>query len=1200
MKKKLLRHFFVFLKKRKIYLIMVNLFFFLALINMQLQAGMLGQKTVSMNLQDASLYEMLESIEEQTGVGFLYNESEINTTEKINVNVNNEPLVQVLGEVLSELGVDFELDESTIVLTAYQEQNGDESEMVESNSEKEETIEIKGKITDKDGFPLPGTTILEEGTTTGVTTDVDGNFLMEVTSTESVLKISYIGFTSQSIVVGDQTVFNIVLKESETSLAEVVVTGYQTISRERATGSFVKISTDQIEKPASSISERLVGSVAGLQSTTDAYGNIDFEIRGQTSLFADQQPLIVVDGFAIEGDFQSINPNDVESITVLKDAAAASIWGAKSANGVIVITTKQAKKGQAKVSVSSFMKFSGKLDLDYVNPTASSEGVIGYEQAGFNTQFFAGPWGYPSATVSSLGSYSQAVNAMNEARLGRITTTERDAILTRLKNQNNKSQIEDYLLQAPVTQQYNINISGGNDRMVNSLSLMFEDSKNFFKENQDNKYLINYRNKINVTKWLDFEFSGMIQYNKRTNNGVSLSDIKALAPFDMLLNNDGSKADMSYLNYYMPNMNEFVPMDEFPYSDWSYNPLTEIKNRDISTTNLNTRIQTGLTFKIIKGLTYATKIQYELFTTNNRSYYNENSFTVRQFVNETSGWNKDFNTNPTQNIPNGGVLQQNSTTTKAYNFRNQLNFVRVFNQVHAVNVVAGSEISSRVTEYTRNPDALGYNDDKLTTGELLNPAVGSRMWNGYPLRYIKYFYPFNIAPTHSFSYREDRYFSLYANAAYTYDDKYTLTASIRTDASNLITDDPKYRYSPFWSVGLGWQLGKEDFMSHYDWLDQLNVRLTYGYNGNVDKSTSFLPLINVNGTLNLYTQETTASVSSYGNPTLRWEKTNTFDLGFDFSLLKGKLYGTLDIYNKKSTDLIVSQSIASVNGTTSQKFNNGEMLNKGIELKLGTTLPIKGTDITWFGSLNMAYNKNEITSFYKVSYQMYDLYDGGTSAYVEGYNANTLWSLRYAGMDNIGTVENPQMEPTFYGIDDAKLTFLGWPTGDARDYESNEGTKVAPMTLGMTNAFQYRDFNLSFIITAKFGHVFRRQSFNYPAMTGGNTYVNNKYNEVANSDPSVFVPIPEEEYRYYFWDRFWPYLDYLTENASHIRIQEINLTYNVPKRILTKIGLNSLSVYAQANNVGVILFNDYDEDPEYPMGTLKPQAMYTFGIKFNL
>ena len=200
-------------------------------------------------------------------------------------------------------------------------------------------------------------------------------------------------------------------------------------------------------------------------------------------------------------------------------------------------------------------------------------------------------------------------------------------------------------------------------------------------------------------------------------------------------------------------------------------------------------------------------------------------------------------------------------------------------------------------------------------------------------------------------------------------------------------------------------------MAGIDWLDRLNIRATYGYNGNVDKSTSFRPLISVNATQNTYTHDFTASISSYGNPSLRWEKTGTWDLGIDYSVLAGKLYGKIDVYNKLGKDLIASMTIPSVNGTSSQKLNAAKMSNRGIELEIGTRLPIYGQDIVWTGSLNFSYNKNKIQELYKATYAAYDLYGGGTRAYVEGAEANSLWVFEYAGVVNRGTESDPNWQP---------------------------------------------------------------------------------------------------------------------------------------------------------------------------------------------
>ena len=858
-----------------------------------------------------------------------------------------------------------------------------------------------------------------------------------------------------------------------------------------------------------------------------------------------------------------------------------------------------------------FWKYAPKLDLDYNMNTASSAQVIDYEKKGFDTNFFGGPWSpVDNTSVSSAltSMYSLAVVAMNENRLGMISNSELNSTLASLSKLNNRDQLKKYILDNPFTQQYNVNISGNTGRSTQMLSLMFEQGNGNFVGLSNQKYNVSYRTNVNVFKWLDFSFGGNFNMlNKKENDatwkdsyGGTNGDPLGLSPYQMLVNEDGSRTNIS--RYYMPNMLRYVPMSSFPYSDWSWNPLTEMESKNYRTNTYNIRAQAGLTAKIIKGLTVDSKIQYEQFRTRVKNINDESSYYVRSTINHASSW--DRNTNViTANLPKGGLLNQKTKDVDSYNWRNQLNFNRSFNNdKHQVSFIAGTEIQSMVTQTTDFPTTYGYNDEKLSVGQFPNGVGGSGIykltdWEGYSqtFKYIN-----------KFSYATERYFSLFANASYTFAQKYTITGSYRTDASNLITDDPKYRYAPFWSVGLNWNMSQEQFMANVNWLDRLSIRATYGYNGNVDRTTSFNPLINVAGSQNSYIQDYTASISSYGNPSLRWEKTGSFDFGVDFSMFKGKLYGKVDFYNKKSKDLIVNMSIPSINGTNSQKLNAAEMTNTGVELELGTSLPILGNDITWTGGLNFSYNYNMIDKLFKTNYGAYELYGGGTSAFVEGYNANTLWCFQYAGVVNRGTAENPNWQPVVQGAGSDVYDFTGWTPGDGRDYMLNMGTKVAPFSASLVSNFKIYDFNLSFIFTGKFGHKFRGQSFNYPSMSSGMALPNSLYEEVLSSDPSQMVPIPvgKQEPRYYFWDRFYPYLDYLVQDASHVRCQEVNITYNVPNRILKKIGIRGAKVFAQGNNLFLITNNKYNEDPEYSKtsvsnGMYKPSASYTFGLNLT-
>lgn len=1054
---------------------------------------------------------------------------------------------------------------------------------------------ITGVVTDDLGDPLPGATIMIKETSRGTITDANGNFSL-LAGSEEILVFSFVGMVTQEIKVGNQRVFNISLELAAESLDELVVTGYQTISRERATGSYNIIGSDQIEKPALNIGQRIIGTSSGVQSTTDADGNVVFEIRGQSSLLAAAQPLIVVDGFPIQGNLNSINPNDIANITILKDAAAASIWGARSANGVIVITSKTgaSKEKGVKVDFNSFIQYSQKMDTHYLNPHATSAEVIDYEQRGFDSNFFGGPWSpIANSNTSLTGSYSKAVEAMNEHRLGFITSNELEGILSDLRARDNRQQIKDQMLQNPFTRQYNLSVATSGARANSMLTLLYEQRDRNYKRDNNAKYHIGFRSNVDLFKWLDFSFLGTFVMDDANNNGALYTG----SPYHMLINDDGTRADIPN-TFYWPNIERHVPHESFPYTDWSYNPISEVEDRSLNRKTINSRVQAGLTFKVIDGLTLDSKIQYEILNVENKNIYNEESFLVRSDINRASTWDRATGT-VTPNLPKGGYLDQNRSYKNSYNWRNQLNFNREFFERDFLTFIAGTEVYSIVDQYVSNPRTYGYNDETLTVGTFPNGIGGSGVYrlNNWLGQSQTFGY------TNSYQYNTDRYFSLYGNASYTIDEKYTLSGSVRTDASNLITDDPKYRYAPFWSVGGSWAISKEDFMENVEWLDRLVIRSTYGFNGNVDKSTSFMPLINVSSTQNSYIQDYTASVSSFGNPSLRWEKTGSIDTGFDFSILKGKLFGKADFYNKKGRDLIVSMSIPAVNGTASQKLNMAEMTNRGLELELGSTARLYGNNIVWKGNVNFSYNFNQIDKLYKATYSASQLYgsSGVTGTYVQGYNANTLWSFEYAGVVNRGTDDDPNWQPIVQGKDDEVYDFTGWTPGDGRDYMLNMGTKVAPYTLGLVNSFKIYDFDLSFIITGKFGHVFNGFTFNYPSMSGGSALPNKLYSEILASDPSERVPIPfgKSEPRYYFWDRFYPYLDYRVQNAGHVRFQELNLTYNINTQLLRTIGLNSARVYAQANNLLVITNNKYNEDPEFPLGTLRPQPAYTLGLNIS-
>lgn len=1134
---------------------------------------------ISIKSKTSSLKQVMSEIRKQSGYGFIYKDSYLKNANPVSLNIENMEVVEALPVIFEKQPFDYHVEGKVITLTPKALNYGAVSEF-----RFMDFAEVRGRVVDSVGAPLVGATVRVLNGSNTTKTDQNGSFLLRDVAETAILNISFVGYISQQVRAAS-SLGTIVLQPSKTVLEATEVTlntGYQTIARERATGSFGTVSREQLDKPAINIAQRLIGTNAGVRTSLNVEGDPTFEIRGTTSLYANASPLVVVDGFPIQGDFNSINPNDVESVTILKDAAAASIWGARAANGVIVVVSKSARNDTPiKVDFQAFTRIGDKFDLDYARGLASSSETVDYETRSFNKWSAQENTGAFQTNVGKQ--WSLATIALSEHNLGFITAAERDAELARLTSLDNRQQIRDYLMANPVDQQYNLTISSGTSRMNNVFSLMFEDRQSNFQNTGNNHYMLNWRNSSSVFKWLDFNISTMLQYTDARNNGVGLGDIQGMSPYEMLVNSDGSQTNIH--RYYWPIVERFVPTDLFPYSDWTYNPIQEMNNRDLRSRDLNGRVMGGLTFKPLRGLRLDSRIQYEHFNTFNRNFYGEETFYVRQIVNQATTWNQTTNA-ITPNLPKGAILTQSRNKTEAWIWRNQVSFDRSFGVDHVVNAVAGAEIRNMVVESFGNPTTYGYNDETLTLGTFPNGPGGT-------FRTIQNWLGSNqtFSYTNSFSYRTERFSSLYANASYTYLNRYTFSGSVRTDASNLITDDPDYRYAPFWSLGGSWQLAKEGFAAEAEWLDQLTFRLTYGYNGNVDRSTAFMPLISTSATPDTYTNEYTANISSFGNPTLRWEKTGSWNAAVDYSLLGGKYYGKLEFYNKYGRDLIAQLSIPAINGTTSQRLNNAEMLNRGIEFEFGTRQRLRGDDILWSSNLNFTYNHNEITKLFVANYAASSLYPGGTGAYVEGYDAHSMWMFEYAGIHN--------RQPMIYGANGDLYDFGAWTPGDGRDFMLNMGTTVAPYTLGFMNSFKLYDFNLSFIFTGHFGHVFKQRPFNYPPTWGGRVLPNNRLTDVLNGDPNEIVPLPlnDIEDRYYFWDRFHQYLSYLSANAGHIRMQEVNLSYHMPLQQWFPRSAGRVTLFAQGNDMFTILFNNVGEDPEYPLGTLNPQKKFTLGVK---
>nr|WP_199083006.1 SusC/RagA family TonB-linked outer membrane protein [Pedobacter sp. ASV19] len=568
---------------------------------------------VTLSEKNASLKDVLLKIREQSKYQILFNDSWLLKAKPVNIKIDRASIEEVMERSLEGQPFDYLISDKTILITLK------EANLFDRVMNYIKTGEIIGKVLDEKGIPMPGVSVKARKSGKIAITDQGGNYRILVEDND-ILIFSYVGYSSTEQPVKDRKMLNVTLEPNPAQLEQVMVTGYQTISRERATGSFTQIGRDVLNsRPVSNLSTALQGMVAGMQAKERADGSVDFLIRGNTSLYADKSPLVVVDGFPVSAsDFSDINPNDVESVTVLKDAAAASIWGARAANGVIVIVTKKLKgTSKLKVEANVFTRISDKLNLDQVLTQANSADQVAYERKAFDNNWTFFPYSGSFGDISNSLTLAQELLYANKN--GTLSTADMNAGLDRLSKISNRSQIKDLLLQNAILDQYNVNLQSGTEKSKSYASILYEKNKGNYVKNKYDRFNLNFNNSYQLASFLNFNISANLQYKRMESSGATIAEIQDLSPYEMLFNPDGSYA--TNLNTYNREQLGLIPASKFPYADWSYNLLREVNGRKLTNQNLSARIQTGLNLKITKGLTFDTKFQYERAKVDYKDYY---------------------------------------------------------------------------------------------------------------------------------------------------------------------------------------------------------------------------------------------------------------------------------------------------------------------------------------------------------------------------------------------------------------------------------------------------------------------------------------------------------------------------------------------------------------------------------------------------
>ncbi|WP_231582612.1 SusC/RagA family TonB-linked outer membrane protein [Pedobacter sp. BMA] len=1169
-------------------------------------------QNVSLNQRNTTLKQLFSQIRKQTGYNILWQEGKVNDGLKVDAVFDNSPLEKVLDRVLAPKSLTYNIINRTIVIKKA------DKPFFDKVADFFSSIDIDGKILDAEtGAEIPKVTITLKGTARTVLANEHGTFRFASLPDDAILVFSSIGYVTQELKASPNMTIKMVMATKE--LQEVMVsTGYQTLKKISTTGSFGVLTAKDIERrPKIDLLEGIQGTVPGV--AVDLRNN-KIQIRGVSSYLSNYAPLIVIDGFpAISQSITSVtsngingnpsnpivtntsgnailgqfNPDDIESITFLKDAAASSIWGARAANGVIVVTTKKGKRGANTINFSSMVSTSAPADFSKLTAMNSSD-YIDLEQELVDKNFVSDPVaaiiasptnGYRSAPVS------EAQEWMFKAKRNPAYTAQRDSALNVLRNRSNQDQLRDYLLQRAVTQQYNLSFSGGTDNSSYYISGNYTKDQPIYKSNSAKSYNINtsftndfLRKRITLNTGLVYNYQSA-QVNAAALQALGVG-IYGMAPYDQLVDKNGNRiyrgvTFTTRVSDSLTRTKNLLP--------WTYNAIDELDYNHTITNKNNIRLNASLKGVITSWLNVTVSGQYQKSIADQINNQNLNSYLTRDLINNSTNPLNLTNSSylRVNGVPKGSVYKTSRSTFDDYGLRGQLNANKSFGSDHQFDLIAGTEI--RESKYQGSEQTLYGYDEERSTSVAVTPTISYNTLTGSTGRLTSQGTVFK---------NRTRYLSYYSNGTYSFKEKYYISGSVRFDDINIIGVDRRDRARPLWSSGLRWDLKKEKFLTDLNWISSLSLRGTVGTAGNPPLASSNFTTIN-SGFVDNITQLAYVMISNPANQDIGWETTKMVNGGVDASFLNNRISFALDLYSKRTTDILINQPINSAYGFSTLQFNSGSLAGHGVDLGL-TGRIIQNNKFSWSSTVNFSYNTNEVTDsrFPPTTVSV------GTATITSGYPLDNLFVYRWAGLDNTGQSQIYTANGTI-----VKSTASTAIKPEDRTYV---GRTTAPYFGGFLNVFSYKNFELFTRITYSLGHKFLIQninSSNYPnnASSSGllatsQALVNRwkKPGDEANTDvPGLSGTNFNSVSRYM-------YSDLNVRDAGNIRFQQISLNYNVPQYMLKKAPfIRNLSAGFTLANLGLLWVANREKiDPDYQMTgsfiNLPPTRSYVFNLKLTL
>lgn len=1186
------------------------------LINLSVNAEVFSQKTkVTLDMEQRSMLEIIQELRETCDYQFLFQVDELKPYNKRDLKVKDAELKEVMQKLLQGTHLTWRIEDEIILIKAGKPSVAELFPQMET---------IRGKVRDTEGKPLPGVTVLVKGTNRGVATDIDGEFQLNVANRDVILIFSFVGMTKQEVRYTGQKILEVTMSGAATEMGEVMVTGYQTLPKERVTGAFSYIGSKQLEKTSSfNLKDKIEGLVPGLyfQPNYDEDQNPTSEksrsivIRG-VSTFGNNNPLIVVDGFpASEASdpWENINPDDVESITVLKDAAAASIWGAQAANGVIVITTKKGKSDAPQFNASVDFMAQPVPDLFKIPWASSKDAVDIYKWMILEKDYMDGLLQDENYKKYDM---PEVIRTLVDMKRGTLSTSEGNAKLDELSHLDVRNEFKKLFFRSMETNT-KVNISFQANSKNNNIRTSVTALSNNKYSRGDSRLdiMLNMNDQYRPKPWLEFAFGTNLSFSSRKNNGIAVNELSYIPQMSGILGKDGeylpmikNNPDDSYYTAPTTSRQDSVNKYNLPY-DWNWNLKREQNNKDNTDKNTDLRLNAKINLKPIEGLNLELSYQYQYINNFHREYFNEESWTVRNTVNNNARPDR------TLPVPPGGMLYENKRYGYSHDIRAQFVYDKTFN-IHTVRLMGGIEVRKDYYDevpngyYGYDPQSLIYNTD-INFKDPVDPKMSGvyTYYNNIPYIPSKNWF--------SISGRDDRFLSYYGNAGYTFNDRYDLTGSIRLDKTNLYGQAPSYQNLPQWSVGLGWDMLKEElFQQVCPYMNYMKLRFSYGWNGNIDKSAS--PYIYGYPWTDPVTQLPYAAVQRAPNPTLTWEKTATYNIGLDFSALSDRINGSFNFYVKQTKDVLTDMAVNGTYGFQNNQatLNAGEIHNKGVEFDISAL--VVNREVKWYTMFNYSYNKNRVKKITLVSQSLSAYTNMAFYYHKPNQPVSYIAAVHSAGYDEKG------MPKFYYG--DQILSVTDVENNSQLDPEKLfefVGQRDPKHFGSWTNSVSYKGLEFSIRLLYKFGHKFIGD---YPTsgmvsnyMTGSKYFtflpqlMADRWKSPSDANTARMYSLENKitnSYQVALLDCVSRYNTGNVLNAGQIRLQNISLAYSIPDKYLSVLRLSNVRLMFEARNLGpIVRLNKQGIDPDNPayssstygalMYVVRNRPEYSIGLRIG-